>query len=653
MTSKRQDLEYQLEQLNQNNQQTIEKVDLLNELAEEIFTSGSPSSAGHYQEMLELSTEAEQLARYLSYQKGVAYSLLCMANGHWFSSNLKRALEELFEAKSIFDELDDPEGHAKAVITIGNVYRSIGDYDQAYLNSHQALVFFETAGNRLWECISLVSLAMTCELIGDYQSSLQYCNKLIETATTPETKWLTGRAFDGIGNAYHHMGNYEQALTSYLKSLEAFKDSGERAGIARALNDLGTVHQSLGDHQQAVEFYLKSLQIRQDIGQKEAQCTCLVNLGKLYIQEKNTPKAFEYLKRALKIAIEVKSNPRIYQAHLQLCDAYELNGDPINALKHFRAYHQAQEEVFREESDTKIKNLKTRFEVEKAEKDAEITRLKNVELKEKNLQLEQLLQDLQTAQVHLIQAEKMAVIGKLTAGITHEINTPVGALKSTMDTMSRCGAKINQILENSSTLAEVKNNGDYQKALKILKENRQVASSASERIIKVVTSLKNFTRLDEAEFEKADIHEGLDSTLTLIQHEIKDRVLVEQNYGDIPEIRCYPAEINQVFMTLLRNAAQAIEQKGTIIIKTFSDENNVYVKISDTGKGMPSEKIRTLFELGFTTKDTRVGMGMGLINAYNIIQNHKGELKVESEVGKGSTFTIILRMDLKETFKTG
>jgi len=105
-------------------------------------------------------------------------------------------------------------------------------------------------------------------------------------------------------------------------------------------------------------------------------------------------------------------------------------------------------------------------------------------------------------------------------------------------------------------------------------------------------------------------------------------------------------------MTLLRNAAQAIETEGIITIKTSSDENNVYVKISDTGKGMPSEKIKTLFELGFTTKDTRVGMGMGLINAYNIIQNHKGELKVESKVGKGSTFTITLPMDLKKTLTT-
>jgi len=124
-------------------------------------------------------------------------------------------------------------------------------------------------------------------------------------------------------------------------------------------------------------------------------------------------------------------------------------------------------------------------------------------------------------------------------------------------------------------------------------------------------------------------------------------VTIERNYGDIPEIRCYPAELNQVFMTLLRNAAQAIEKKGTVTITTSAGQENVYVKISDTGKGILPEKIETLFELSFTTKDARVGMGMGLVNAYNIIQKHKGELKVESEIDKGSTFTIILPMDLE------
>ena len=296
---------------------------------------------------------------------------------------------------------------------------------------------------------------------------------------------------------------------------------GIRIGIARALNDLGVVHQSLGDHPQAVGFYLDSLRIREETGQKEAQCTCLVNLGKLYIREKNAPKAFEYLQRALDIYIEVNAKPKIYQAHFQLCDAYELDGDPSNALKHSRAYQQAKEDVFREESDTKIKSLKIGFEVEKAEKDAEITPLKNVELKEKNQQLEQLLQELQAAQVQLVQAEKMAVIGKLTAGIAHEINTPIGAIQSNADMVSGCTDKLETKFAAHAALLK---DDQHRKILGILKNNGQISAEAGDRIAHIVNSLKDFPRLDKADFDKTDIHSGLDSTLTLIQHEIGDDI---------------------------------------------------------------------------------------------------------------------------------
>lgn len=277
--------------------------------------------------------------------------------------------------------------------------------------------------------------------------------------------------------------------------------------------------------------------------------------------------------------------------------------------------------------------------------------MKNAQLTDSYRELDSAHTQLQKTQTRLVQSEKMAALGKLTAGILHEVNNPVAALKSTVDTMSRSGTNLDQIVENSNTLEELKNNKVYQKSLKILKENGQIVSSASKRIIEVVTNLKSFIRLDDAKFAKTDIHEALNTTLTLLRHEMEDRVRIDKQYGDIPEIRCYPAELNQVFMTLLRKAAQAIEKKGTITIETSSDENNVYVHILDTGKGIPQDKIKTLFDLNFTTKDARVAMDMGLVNAYNIIQNHKGELKVESEVEKGSTFTIILPVDLNETTK--
>jgi signal transduction histidine kinase len=123
---------------------------------------------------------------------------------------------------------------------------------------------------------------------------------------------------------------------------------------------------------------------------------------------------------------------------------------------------------------------------------------------------------------------------------------------------------------------------------------------------------------------------------------------VVKKYNKIPEICCYPGDLNQVFITLLSNAVQAIENKGTITIRTSTDTTNVYVQISDSGKGISPEKLKTLFDFSFTTKDTRVGMEIGLVSAYNIIQKHKGELKVESEVGKGTTFIIILPRELEK-----
>ncbi len=264
------------------------------------------------------------------------------------------------------------------------------------------------------------------------------------------------------------------------------------------------------------------------------------------------------------------------------------------------------------------------------------------DLKQKNETLENTLEELKSTQSQLVQSEKIAALGKLTAGVAHEINNPLGALKSTMDILSRCVNKLKQIPHSGETPVVVKDSTDFQKSLNILEENSRVALSASDRISRTITSLKNFARLDEAEFKKVDIHEGIESTLTLIEHEVKEGINVIKEYGDIPQIYCYAGEINQVFMTLLTNAVQAIEDTGTVTIKTFADKPNIIVRISDTGVGIPPDKLKTLFDFSFTTKKSRVGMGMGLLNAYNIIQRHKGEIKVGSEVGKGTTFKITL-----------
>ena len=176
----------------------------------------------------------------------------------------------------------------------------------------------------------------------------------------------------------------------------------------------------------------------------------------------------------------------------------------------------------------------------------------------------------------------------------------------------------------------------------MLEDIARINQLASERIVCIVRSLRNFARLDEAELKTADLHEGLDSTLTLVRHQLKNRIEVVKEYGDIPAIRCRPNQLNQVFMNLLVNAAQAVEGKGRITIRTFQSGDIVNIQISDSGKGIPQENLSRIFDPGFTTKGVGVGTGLGLSICFKIAQDHGGDISVESEVGRGSTFTLRL-----------
>ncbi len=270
------------------------------------------------------------------------------------------------------------------------------------------------------------------------------------------------------------------------------------------------------------------------------------------------------------------------------------------------------------------------------------------ELKEQNIQLQQLLKELQETQARLVQSEKMAALGKLVAGFVHEMNTPVAGIKSATDTSTRSIATILEAMEMSQAPGESRDVNRLRESLKALQNCHSVASVASERIIQLVDSLKSFARLDEAAFQKACIHECLESTLFLMERDLKGRIGVVKEYGDIPHITCYPGELNQVFMNILTNAVQAIEGNGSITIRTFVEDGDVHVQISDTGTGIPPGKIKRLFEPGFSRKGPRVKTGLGLFASYSIVQKHQGQIRVESEVGKGSTFTVILPTDLAE-----
>jgi len=250
-------------------------------------------------------------------------------------------------------------------------------------------------------------------------------------------------------------------------------------------------------------------------------------------------------------------------------------------------------------------------------------------------------------QTQLVQSEKMAALGMLVAGIAHEINTPIGAVHSMHDTLQRAVEKLKDALQKRVG-KEFEGSRELYGPLKIIEDATKVIDSGSERVTNIVRRLRSFARLDEAELKTVDIHEGLEDTLMIVHHEIKHNITVIKNYGQIPPVTCYPGLLNQVFLNILINAKQAIQGKGEITITTYQKDNKVHIEIKDTGKGIAKEHLSKIFDPGFTTKGVGVGTGLGLSICYQIMQDHKGKILVESEVGTGSTFTVVFPMNLDE-----
>jgi signal transduction histidine kinase len=245
-------------------------------------------------------------------------------------------------------------------------------------------------------------------------------------------------------------------------------------------------------------------------------------------------------------------------------------------------------------------------------------------------------------QARLIMEVKMAGMANLVAGIAHEINTPLGATMSSADMVEVCSSTIGGAIESADDTAALKKDRKLNRGLTVLKDSSQIIKKSGDRIAGVVSSLKDFSRLDQAEVQQTDIRSGLDSTLALITPDTKGNAQIVKEYGSIPEIECRPKELNQVFMTLIMNAFEAMSGDGTLRVGALSDNDAVTIEISDTGKGIPQEQLETLFEIGFGEKTARVGMGLGLPTAKGIIDRHDGSLSVESKVGQGTTFRISL-----------
>ncbi|MBU0752671.1 MAG: response regulator [Gammaproteobacteria bacterium] len=300
------------------------------------------------------------------------------------------------------------------------------------------------------------------------------------------------------------------------------------------------------------------------------------------------------------------------------------------------------------------------------------TRERNDKLRRAIEQQARLNDEVEDAHKQLLQSEKMASIGQLAAGVAHELNNPIGFVHSNLGALEKyvtdifsIAAAYEELDADPATLGPVlekvrqlKQACDYDYLKEDVKQLMSESKDGLMRVRKIVQDLKDFSRVDSADWGWADLHRGIDSTLNIVANELKYHCTVVKEYGELPEVHCLLSQLNQVFMNLLVNAAHAIEGKGegkgTITIRSGCKDKEVWVSVSDTGKGIAPENLNRIFDPFFTTKPVGKGTGLGLSLAYGIVKKHQGRLDVASELGRGTTFTLTLPIEpAVEAVETG
>jgi signal transduction histidine kinase len=279
----------------------------------------------------------------------------------------------------------------------------------------------------------------------------------------------------------------------------------------------------------------------------------------------------------------------------------------------------------------------------------------------------QLIHHLEAAHHQLLQSEKMASIGQLAAGVAHEINNPIGFVNSNMGTLRGYVEQLLVVLDAHEAAFEYVPDGPARARIETVRATAELeylksditdlldeSSDGLARVRRIVQDLKDFSHNDQGEWGYADLHKGLDSTLNVVNNEIKYKARVIKEYGVLPMIRCLPSQLNQVFLNLLVNAAHAIDEQGEIVVRTGVEGDpekagEVWVEIRDSGRGIPRHLLTRIFDPFFTTKQVGKGTGLGLYISYGIVHKHGGRIEVDSEAGRGSVFRVTLPIHPNES----
>ena len=681
-------------------QSTEQKINELNTEAWNIRVSNSIRA-------LELSEEAVKLATGINYAKGMAEGLRTLGFSLIRVSRHEEALDHLEKSLELFEQLNNTEGQSDVYEYLGIIQRSFGNYEASLDFLFKSLELRQPSKYSEGESLSLYHLGVTYRYLGNYEQALDYFQKSL-TVTRSKNYWVSeSYTINNIGLIYFETGNYTNALEYFYQSLAIRRKSGDKWGeagcldnigfclfktvqyeqatdfckqaleISESINDkkgqgnslfhLGNIYEHSGSFEMAFDCYKRSLEIRQQISDKKGEAEIILFLAELYtnknFNENNSEKAFALMNDALHIGNEIKANDLLCKIHYGLYEVYKKDKQYEKALAQFEIYINTEQEVNNAAAKQKILNLEISHRVEKSRQEAEIYKLRNIELanlyeeiKNQKEKVESALSELKSTQAQLIQSAKMASLGELTAGIAHEIQNPLNFVNNFSEVNK-------ELLEELKDEADKGNIDEVKSIANDVIENSEKIYHHGKRADAIVKGMLQHSRSSTGVKEPTDINALCDEYLRLSYHGLraKDKdfnVEIKTDFDNsIGKINIIPQDIGRVLLNLFNNAFYACaersrsavnEQKSeklnsykpTVSVSTKKSGSSVLITVSDNGNGIPQKIIDKIFQPFFTTKPTGSGTGLGLSLSYDIVKAHGGEIKVETKEGEGSKFVI-------------
>ncbi len=488
--------------------------------------------------------------------------------------------------------------------------------------------------------------------------ALQVVNEELEEthAQLRQAELDKNRQMDALAEANVRMALFHSSMEHIRQADAGFLESGDADTFYHSV--LGDIMSLAGTKYGAVGLFDASGKLQQflteGISEEERQKIGPYPVGKGLLQ------AF-YKENSLTRVARIADDPRSCGFPPGHPPMSSLLGVPLNVNGVTRGViyltDKHGDEPFTEQDEMLVEMIAREVEhiLERSELMARL-RDSNLALTREKTEQQSLIAKLHEAQGQLLQSEKMASIGQLAAGVAHEINNPIGYVYSNLGSLEKYMQDVFSMLEafeaaesefppESASLSRIQAHKETVD-LSFLKEDIPSLMAESKegitRVKKIVQDLKDFSHVDEAEWQWSDLHHGINSTLNIVWNELKYKAEVVKEYGNLPEVECIPSQLNQVFMNLLVNAGHAIESQGTITIRTGQEGDQVWVEVADTGKGIEAENLKRIFDPFFTTKPVGKGTGLGLSLSYGIVTNHHGRIEVESTPGVGTTFRVWL-----------